>query len=101
MLGRGLVLVLVCISLLCAHTRSEFEGILCRGVLGTPGGGRGGHCGNVPVAVCGFVRWRAGSREPLHSILTPSLPPLFWGVPGGGRGVCGGVRSANQLKVTR
>ena len=33
--------------------------------------------------------------------LTPSLSPLFWGVPGGGRGVCGGVRSANQLKVTR
>jgi hypothetical protein len=32
---------------------------------------------------------------------TPSLPGLFWGVPGGGRGVCGGVRSANQLKVTR
>jgi hypothetical protein len=32
--------------------------------------------------------------------LTPSLSPLFWGVPGGGRGVCGGVRSANQLKVT-
>jgi hypothetical protein len=36
MLGRGLVLVLVCISLLGAHARSEFEGILCRGVLGTP-----------------------------------------------------------------
>jgi hypothetical protein len=33
--------------------------------------------------------------------LTPSLSPLFWGLPGGGRGVCGGVRSANQLKVTR
>jgi hypothetical protein len=33
---------------------------------------------------------------------TPSLPlpPLLGGVPGGGRGVCGGVRSANQLKVT-
>jgi hypothetical protein len=33
--------------------------------------------------------------------LTPLLPRIFWGVPGGGRGVCGGVRSANQLKVTR
>jgi hypothetical protein len=33
--------------------------------------------------------------------LTPLLPRFFWGVPGGGRGVCGGVRSANQLKVTR
>jgi hypothetical protein len=33
--------------------------------------------------------------------LTPSLLGLFWGLPGGGRGVCGGVRSANQLKVTR
>jgi hypothetical protein len=35
--------------------------------------------------------------------LIPSLRPLFWGVPGGGRGVYGGVRSANQLciKVTR
>jgi hypothetical protein len=33
--------------------------------------------------------------------LTPSLPPLFWGVTGGGRGVCGGVRSANQLKFMR
>jgi hypothetical protein len=39
----------------------------------------------------------AAARGPL----TPSLPPLFWGVPGGGMGVCGGVRSANQLKVTR
>jgi hypothetical protein len=34
-------------------------------------------------------------------ILTLSLRGLFRGVPGGGRGVCGGVRSANQLKVTR
>jgi hypothetical protein len=33
--------------------------------------------------------------------LTPLLLRFFWGVPGGGRGVCGGVRSANQLKVTR
>jgi hypothetical protein len=33
--------------------------------------------------------------------LAPSLSDLFWGVPGGGRGVCGGVRSKNQLKATR
>jgi hypothetical protein len=33
--------------------------------------------------------------------LTPSLSGLFWVVPGGGRGVCGGVKSANQLKVAR
>jgi hypothetical protein len=34
--------------------------------------------------------------------LTPLLPRFGGGgVPGGGRGVCGGVRSANQLKVTR
>jgi hypothetical protein len=52
MLGRGSVLVLVCTSLLCAHARSEFEGILCRGVLGTLTGRALGHCGNVPVAVC-------------------------------------------------
>jgi hypothetical protein len=32
---------------------------------------------------------------------TPLLPPIFWGVPGGGRGVCGGVRSAKQLNVKR
>jgi hypothetical protein len=35
--------------------------------------------------------------------LTPSLSPLFWVVPGGGRGVCGGVRSAKShaVKVVR
>jgi hypothetical protein len=36
--------------------------------------------------------------------LVPSLWRLFWGAAWwwcGGRGVCGGVRSANQLKVTR
>ena len=38
--------------MLCAHARSEFEGILCRGVLGTPTGGALGHWDNVPVAVC-------------------------------------------------
>jgi hypothetical protein len=32
-----------------------------------------------------------------QAALTPSLLGLFWGVPGGGRGVCGDVRSANQL----
>jgi hypothetical protein len=54
--------------LLCAHARSEFEGILCRGVLGTPSGGALGHCGNVPVAVCGMsVGERTGSCESLHS----------------------------------
>jgi hypothetical protein len=37
----------------------------------------------------------------LLPFITPSLPPLFWGVPGGGRGGGGGVRSTNQLKVTR
>jgi hypothetical protein len=66
MLGRGLVLVLDCISLLCVHARSEIEGILCRqccGVrLGTPrlltaeGAGFidcGSASGSAPVAVCG------------------------------------------------
>jgi hypothetical protein len=33
--------------------------------------------------------------------LTPLPRHIFGGVPGGSRGVCGGVRSANQLKVTR
>jgi hypothetical protein len=63
-----------------------------------------------------IIRWEGGSskaatgeasdvetirlgKQPVP--LTPSQWRLFWGVPGGGRGVCGGVRSANQLKVTR
>jgi hypothetical protein len=43
-----------------------------------------------------------------RSALAPSLSPLFSGVPGGGRGVCGGVRSAkcestksHAMKVVR
>jgi hypothetical protein len=36
-----------------------------------------------------------------EGLKTPSLSGLFWGAPGGGRDVCGGVRSANQSKVTR
>jgi hypothetical protein len=40
-------------------------------------------------------------RAPSTRALTPSLSPRFGGVSGGGRGVCGGVRSANQLNVTR
>ena len=66
MLGRGLVLVLVCISLLCAHAGSAFEGILCRGVLGTPSGGAWSHCGNVPVAVCLRACPLENGRDPVN-----------------------------------
>jgi hypothetical protein len=37
----------------------------------------------------------------IWAIKTPLLLRFFWGVPGGSRDVCGGVRSVNQLKVTR
>jgi hypothetical protein len=44
---------------------------------------------------------RLGVNKKWLCALTPLLLRLFWGVPGGGRDVCGGVRSANQPKVTR
>jgi hypothetical protein len=49
-----------------------------------------------------YLRYRRAYHTAIEDRpFTPSLPGLFWGVPGGGRCVCGGVRSANQLKVTR
>jgi hypothetical protein len=67
MLGRGLVLVLVCISLLCAHARSEFEGTLCRGVLGTPMGRAGVIAASRPCGSLWDCPLETDSREPLHS----------------------------------
>jgi hypothetical protein len=40
-------------------------------------------------------------RASVRPALNPFALRTFWGLPGGGRGVCGGVRSANQLNLTR